>query len=396
MNALKRFHSIVSDEEKYMSSKLIAYNTSNEFSLKKMEEIHGIKKFELINFPWIGYQPKQCDICREKDSCDKDPLVQCSICKFYVHKNCYSRPISPVVSWICQRCIFILENPDFSHLKLCCALCKSFKGLLTLVQNEYWVHIECVFWCPMLSFEDSVEKDTVIGNFDPIAVSKNMSICLYCQKKGIILTKCDYPSCKIKFCTRCAGFYRWIIKGCTQMEKQEGENGQLLFCEFHQQEGIKKIVKQKQTKLSEFYLEDKKVLDVMEPINKISERLNEVCKANKEIKSQNKNFNLKHEKLETKVCTLQNISIADNPGSPSPELPLQPSLESLGLGGIEIEFSKENEYGGTDASQVFNTSRSYFAHKAHCLTRLNPEASLACFNLSCKRSRFKISPLLCQ
>ncbi|CAN4081383.1 unnamed protein product [Withania somnifera] len=160
---------------------------------------------------------RTCDVCRRSETI-LIPILVCTSCKVSVHLDCYRSVRSSTGPWYCELCEELLSSgvsgSQVSHLwekeKPCfvaeCVLCGGTAGAFRKSNDGQWVHAFCAEW----AFESTFRRGQVYPIEGLATVPKGNDVCLVCQRRRGVCTKCSYGHCHSTFhpsCARSAGLF---------------------------------------------------------------------------------------------------------------------------------------------------------------------------------------------
>ena len=145
-----------------------------------------------------------CMVCLSSMSRKFNPLVQCSECKLYAHRECYHfESITAKSGENCLICHLCNEKRQKSVSQTSCPIClkQLSLGLCSYVLKEQiWVHSCCARYMPTLTL--STDKDT-IETMENIRHERSLVLCQFCQQKGGYCLLCC-ADCTVTFHPLCA------------------------------------------------------------------------------------------------------------------------------------------------------------------------------------------------
>ncbi|PHU19878.1 hypothetical protein BC332_11029 [Capsicum chinense] len=159
---------------------------------------------------------RTCDVCRRPETI-LNPILVCSSCKVAVHLDCYRSVRNSTGPWYCELCEELLSSgvsgAQGSYLweeKPCfvaeCGLCGGTAGAFRKSDDGQWVHSFCAEW----AFESTFKR----GQVQPIeglaTIPKGNDVCLVCQRRKGVCTKCSSGHCQNTFhpsCAKSAGLF---------------------------------------------------------------------------------------------------------------------------------------------------------------------------------------------
>lgn len=160
---------------------------------------------------------RTCDVCRRSETI-LNPILVCTSCKVAVHLDCYRSVRNSTGPWYCELCEELLSSgvsgSQGSHLwekeKPCfvaeCVLCGGTAGAFRKSNDGQWVHAFCAEW----AFESTFRRGQVHPIEGLATVPKGNDVCLVCQRRKGVCTKCSYGHCQSTFhpsCARSAGLF---------------------------------------------------------------------------------------------------------------------------------------------------------------------------------------------
>lgn len=160
---------------------------------------------------------RTCDVCRRSETI-LNPILVCTSCKVAVHLDCYRSVRNSTGPWYCELCEELLSSggsgAQGSHLwekeKPCfvaeCELCGGTAGAFRKSNDGQWVHAFCAEW----AFESTFRRGQVHPIEGLATVPKGNDVCLVCQRRKGVCTKCSYGHCQSTFhpsCARSAGLF---------------------------------------------------------------------------------------------------------------------------------------------------------------------------------------------
>nr|XP_016470132.1 PREDICTED: uncharacterized protein LOC107792434 isoform X1 [Nicotiana tabacum] len=160
---------------------------------------------------------RTCDVCRRTETI-LNPILVCTSCKVAVHLDCYRSVRNSTGPWYCELCADLLSSggsgAQASNLwekeKPCfiaeCGLCGGTAGAFRKSNDGQWVHAFCAEW----AFESTFRRGQVQQIEGMATVPKGNDVCLVCQRRKGVCTKCSYGHCQSTFhpsCARSAGFF---------------------------------------------------------------------------------------------------------------------------------------------------------------------------------------------
>ncbi|KAJ8551240.1 hypothetical protein K7X08_000610 [Anisodus acutangulus] len=160
---------------------------------------------------------RTCDVCRRSETI-LNPILVCTSCKVAVHLDCYRSVRNSTGPWYCELCEELLSSggsgAQASYLwekeKPCfvaeCWLCGGTAGAFRKSNDGQWVHAFCAEW----AFESTFRRGQVHPIEGLATVPKGNDVCLVCQRRKGVCTKCSYGHCQSTFhpsCARSAGLF---------------------------------------------------------------------------------------------------------------------------------------------------------------------------------------------
>lgn len=160
---------------------------------------------------------RTCDVCRRSETI-LNPILVCTSCKVAVHLDCYRSVRNSTGPWYCELCEELLSSggsgAQGSYLwekeKPCfvaeCGLCGGTAGAFRKSNDGQWVHAFCAEW----GFESTFRRGQVHPIEGLATIPKGNDVCLVCQRRKGVCTKCSYGHCQSTFhpsCARSAGLF---------------------------------------------------------------------------------------------------------------------------------------------------------------------------------------------
>ncbi|CAN4119519.1 unnamed protein product [Withania somnifera] len=170
-----------------------------------------------LNSDILKDHARTCDVCRRSETI-LNPILLCTSCKVAVHLDCYRSVRNSTGPWYCELCEELLSSgvsgSQGSHLwekeKPCfvaeCVLCCGTTGAFRKSNDGQWVHAFCAEW----AFESTFRRGQVHPIEGLATVPKSNDVCLVCQRRKGVCTKCSYGHCQSTFhpsCARSAGLF---------------------------------------------------------------------------------------------------------------------------------------------------------------------------------------------
>lgn len=179
---------------------------------------------------------RTCDVCRRSETI-LNPILVCTSCKVAVHLDCYRSVRNSTGPWYCELCDELLSSggsgAQGSHLlekeRPCfvaeCGLCGSTAGAFRKSSDGLWVHAFCAEW----AFESTFRRGQVHPIEGLATVTKDIDVCLVCQRRKGVCTKCSYGHCQSTFHPSCARSAGWFLS----MRANGGKLQHKAYCDKH-------------------------------------------------------------------------------------------------------------------------------------------------------------------